>query len=121
MVAERGLAKPSSALTIQLGKMVEQVESARALAYEMAESRGDGGGAPPHLASVIKVFCSELGADIAELAVELLGPDAAGYQPEVGAGRPGTSTSTASPDHRRRQQRDSARDHRDRKLGIART
>jgi acyl-CoA dehydrogenase len=88
MVEERGMAKPGSALTIRLGKMVEQVESARALAYEMAESRGDGGGAPPHLASVIKVFCSELGAEMAELAVELLGPDAAGYQPEVGAWSP---------------------------------
>src|SRR6185437_15919290 len=38
MVEARGLAKPGSALAIKLGEMVEQVEAARALAYEMAAS-----------------------------------------------------------------------------------
>jgi acyl-CoA dehydrogenase len=88
MVELRGLAKPGSKTAIRLGEMVEQVESARALAYEMAESRGDGSGAPPHLASVLKVFCAEISVQMSELACDLLGLEAPGYHPEIGAWSP---------------------------------
>jgi acyl-CoA dehydrogenase len=88
MVEERGLVKAGSDTAIRLGQMVERVESARALAYEMAESRGDGTGSPPHLASVLKVYCSSLGQEMSELAVELLGLDAPAYRPGVGAWSP---------------------------------
>jgi acyl-CoA dehydrogenase len=87
MVEARGLAKPGSALAIKLGDMVEKVECARALAYEMAESRG-AGGSPPHLASVLKLFCANLGMDMSELGVEQLGLDALTYRPEIGAWTP---------------------------------
>jgi len=88
MVQERGLAKPGSKTAIQMGHLVEKVESARALAYEMAESRGDGRGAPPHLASVLKAYCASLAQEMSLLAVELLGLEAPAYAPEVGAWSP---------------------------------
>jgi acyl-CoA dehydrogenase len=88
MVQERGLAKPGSKTAIQMGHLVEKVESARALAYEMAESRGDGSGAPPHLASVLKAYCASLAQEMSLLAVELLGLEAPAYAPEVGAWSP---------------------------------
>ena len=79
IVKERGLAQPGSKASIHLGRLVEKVESARALAYEMAESRGDGSGAPPHLASVLKTYCASLSQEMSLLAVELLGLDAPAY------------------------------------------
>jgi acyl-CoA dehydrogenase len=88
LVEERGFATPGSKTAIHLGKLVEKVESARALAYEMAESRGDGGGAPPHLASVLKTYCASLAQEMSELAVELLGLEAPAYAPEIGAWTP---------------------------------
>jgi acyl-CoA dehydrogenase len=87
LVEARGLARPGSALSIRLGEMVEKVECARALAYEMAEVRGEGR-APLHLPSVLKVYTSELGAELTSLAVEILGLEAAGYHPEIGAWTP---------------------------------
>jgi acyl-CoA dehydrogenase len=87
MVDERGLARPGSAVALKLGEMIEQTESARAMAYEMAEARGEGG-APPHSASVLKLLCTNLSLEMSELGVELLGLDAVDYHPEVGSWTP---------------------------------
>jgi acyl-CoA dehydrogenase len=84
LVRDKDLAPPGSALSIKLGNLIERVESARAMAYEVAESRGDGGVAP-HMPSVLKLFGSDLGVELSELAVEVLGLDAPGYEPETGA------------------------------------
>jgi acyl-CoA dehydrogenase len=89
LVDERGLAKPGSALSIRLGQLIEDVEAIRAMAYEMAESRGDDhSGSAAYLASALKLKGALIGVDMSELGVELLGLDAAGYQPEVGAWTP---------------------------------
>jgi acyl-CoA dehydrogenase len=66
---------------IALGKMIERVECARAMAYDVASALGEGEGRyPPHMPSVTKIFGSELGADLTELATEILGLDVCEYK-----------------------------------------
>jgi alkylation response protein AidB-like acyl-CoA dehydrogenase len=71
-------------LAARLGGLVERVESARALAYEMAESR-TADELRPHVPSVLKLFSTDLGVELSQLAVEILGLEAPAHRPPVGA------------------------------------
>ena len=69
---------------VRLGGLVEKVESARAMAYEMAEAR-TASDLAAHMPSVFKLFSSDLGVELSEVGVELLGLDAPHHRPDVGA------------------------------------
>jgi alkylation response protein AidB-like acyl-CoA dehydrogenase len=78
-VADRGGADPHTAIV--LGRMIERVEAARAMGYDVASALGDGAGRyPPHMPSVIKIFSAGLGTDIADLSMDALGLDIAEYK-----------------------------------------
>jgi acyl-CoA dehydrogenase len=82
-VVDRGGADASTA--IALGKMIERVESARAMAYDVATTLAeDEGRFPAHMPSVMKIVGSELAAELAELATDTLGLDIAEYKPPQG-------------------------------------
>ncbi|ORA40208.1 hypothetical protein BST20_06470 [Mycobacterium branderi] len=82
-VVERGGADPGT--EIALGKMIERVESARAMAYDVASVLAkDEGHFPPHMPSVMKIVGAELAADLSELATDILGLDVAEYTPNEG-------------------------------------
>ncbi len=71
---------------IKIGHLVQRVESARAIAYEVAGVRRDAvGGYPPHMPSLMKLYAAELGFDLAEAASEVLGLDVCEYRPPEGA------------------------------------
>ena len=67
----------------RLGKLIEQVECARAMAYQLASRTGEG--FPPHMPSVMKIFMAELGTKLSEFAVEALGMDVYEWAPEAGS------------------------------------
>nr|MDT0664268.1 acyl-CoA dehydrogenase family protein [Micromonospora sp. DSM 115978] len=73
-VVQRGGADQSTA--VALGRLVERVECARAMAYDVAGAmtRNDGQ-FPPHMPSVMKLFGSDVGLELTELATEVLGFD----------------------------------------------
>jgi acyl-CoA dehydrogenase len=78
-VLDRGGADETT--MVALGRMVERVEAARSMAYDVATVMSDGDGTfPAHMPSVMKIFSAELGAGIAEAAMEALGLDVAEYQ-----------------------------------------
>jgi alkylation response protein AidB-like acyl-CoA dehydrogenase len=67
----------------KLGRLVERVESLRAMTYALAQSFSVDGEPqfPPHMPSVIKVFGSELAVELAGVSCEVLGLDIAAFQP----------------------------------------
>ncbi|MCF6387422.1 acyl-CoA dehydrogenase family protein [Mycobacterium sp. MBM] len=69
---------------VRLGGLIEKVEGARAMAYEMAEARS-ATEMSPHMPSVFKLFSSALGVELSEVAVDLLGLGATEHLPDVGA------------------------------------
>jgi alkylation response protein AidB-like acyl-CoA dehydrogenase len=55
------------------------------MAYEVARVRSANEGEfPPHMPSVLKLYGSELGVELAEMATEVLGLEVTGFTPEVG-------------------------------------
>jgi acyl-CoA dehydrogenase len=82
-VVERGGTDTGAA--IALGKMIERVESARAMAYDVASVLAvDEGRFPVHMPSVMKIVSAELAADLSELATDILGLELAEYAPRQG-------------------------------------
>jgi acyl-CoA dehydrogenase len=71
MVAERGGVRES--LAVEIGKVVEQVESAQALVDDSAAYLSRGEGYPPSMTHVLKLTATAAGMRLAELASELLG------------------------------------------------
>jgi alkylation response protein AidB-like acyl-CoA dehydrogenase len=71
MVAQRGGVHGS--LAVEVGKVVEQVEAAQAVADRAAAYLGRGEGYPQNMANVLKLAATEVGRQLAELASELLG------------------------------------------------
>jgi alkylation response protein AidB-like acyl-CoA dehydrogenase len=80
VVAERGGVKESTAA--KLGRIIEQVEAGRAMAYSVAQIMSEGDGFPPHMPSILKVWGTETNGQLVELASEVLGLDVADYHPE---------------------------------------
>jgi len=80
--------RPSAhGLASKLGRLVERVESARAMTYALAQSFGEDGEPryAPHMPSAIKVFGSELAVELAEVSCEVLGLDIVDYRlPDAG-------------------------------------
>jgi alkylation response protein AidB-like acyl-CoA dehydrogenase len=71
MVAERGGVRDS--LAVEIGKVVEQVESAQAMVDDTAAYLSRGEGYPPSMTHVLKLTATAAGMQLAELASELLG------------------------------------------------
>jgi acyl-CoA dehydrogenase len=63
-----------------LGHMIERVECARAMTYDIATELSDTGRFSPHAPSVTKIFNSRLGGDLTRLGVDLLGLDVGSYR-----------------------------------------
>ncbi|MEW5810431.1 MAG: acyl-CoA dehydrogenase family protein [Actinomycetota bacterium] len=82
VAAEPSLA--TDADEVRLGGLIEKVEGARAMAYEMAEARTHAD-MSPHMPSVFKLFSSALGVEMSEVGVDLLGLRATAHLPDVGS------------------------------------
>lgn len=72
----------SPQVAAKLGRLVERVESARAMTYALAQNFNDKGEPQyaPHMPSVIKVFGSELAVELAEISCEILGLEVSAYR-----------------------------------------
>lgn len=70
--------KVPEGVAARLGAMAAQVDAARALAYDLARQRGDGG-MPAAMASVMKLCQSELTVELNALGAEVRGLDPANY------------------------------------------
>lgn len=84
VVAARGGVDPAT--EVKIGHLIEKVESARSMAYDVARVRsGNEGEFPPHMPSVLKLYGSELGVELTEVATEILGLEVTAFTPEIGA------------------------------------
>src|SRR5262249_39579642 len=79
-IAEQGGVKESTAA--KLGRIIEQVEAGRAMAYSVAQIMSKGEGFPPHMPSILKVWGTETNGQLMDLASEVLGLEVANYHPE---------------------------------------